>query len=59
VIFALGWGASLAANVYYAGLIGTRWWWLALSAPVALFRVAEFLLMLVFFMYWRLSGRGL
>ena len=59
VAFAVGWGVSLAVNVYYAPLAGIKRWWLALSAPVALFRVAEVLLMIVFFIYWRLSGRGL
>lgn len=57
--FAVLWAFSLLSTIHFAKILGIGRWWFALSAPVALFRVGEFILTMLFFLYWRISGKGL
>jgi len=57
--FAVMWAFSLFGTVHFAKSSGIGRWWFALSAPVALFRVGEFIFAMLFFLYWRLSGQEL
>ena len=47
------WIVFFGATVYFANAIGRGRWWVALTAPFALFHAIEFILMLVF---WKLFG---
>ena len=53
VVCACSWVACFVTTVCLARIVGRGRWWLAVTAPVALFPALEFLLMLVF---WKLLG---
>lgn len=57
--FAIGWLISITGTVHFASRVPVKRWWFALSTPVALFRVGESILLMLFFLYWRLTGQGL
>lgn len=49
----------MLGTIHFARALGIGRWWFALSAPLALFRVGELTLSMLFFLYWKFTGQGL